>query len=289
MNRIPKLTGQYLQVGQHLIYHYSAGEGTPVVVLHGVRGDVLRLEAVVQVLATRFKVYAPDLPGFGKSPPLSGYHDLIRYAEIIKEYIDHFDLRGFYLVGLSMGGVIAIHALKSNDLPVQKVILFGTPCHYGVYLFSPYKMALVKLFLKALYYSKVGLWGCQKLIDNDFAMTSLVRRGQPPQYRDFATVKYELQQWRVMPIKVWIETILQILNVDLTQETPTVKTPTIVVYSAKDNYINNPKNLNCLATIFKNLKPVEVPLDRHVPPGRMSFEQAQPLCQAIIEQLLLQS
>jgi pimeloyl-ACP methyl ester carboxylesterase len=284
VNNIPKLTGQYLKVRQHPIYHYSAGEGTPVVLLHGVRADVLRIETVVQVLATRFKVYAPDLPGFGKSPPLSGYHSLVAYAEIIKSYINHFQLKNFYLVGISMGGIIAIHTLKANDLPVQKAVLFGTPCHHSVYLLSPHKIVLLKLLLKALYYSRIGLWGLQKLIDSDSIMSPLVRRGQPPQYRDLATIKYELQQWRVMPIKVWLETMLQILDIDLTQERPTVETPAIVVYSTHDHYINNSKNLERLATIFKNLETVAMPLERHVPPGRISFEQAQALCQPIIEQ-----
>jgi pimeloyl-ACP methyl ester carboxylesterase len=285
VNNIPKLTGQYLRVGQHPIYHYSVGEGTPVVLLHGVRADVLRIETVVQVLATRFKVYAPDLPGFGKSPPLPGYHSLVRYAEIIKEYIDHLKLKDFYFVGISMGGIIAIHTLKSNDLSVKKAVLFGTPCHHSVYLLPPYKISLLKLFFKTLYYSKVGLWGLQKLIDSDSIMIPLVRRGQPPQYRGLTTVKYELQQWRVMSIKIWIETILQILNVNLTQKSPTIKTPTVVIYSAQDNYINNSENHKYLTTIFKNLEVVEMPLDRHVPPGRMSFKQAKALCQPIIEQL----
>lgn len=288
MTKIPRLSGEYLKFNQHQIYHYFAGKGIPLIFIHGGRSDALRFEAIIRYLAGHFQVYAPDLPGFGKSPPLPGRQTLTAYAQVIREYLKYLNLKDFLLVGGSMGGIIVIEALKPNDLPVRIVGLMATPYDKSVISLPPVKLALLKVFLKSLYYSKIGLWGLQKIIDSDPVMEPLIRRAQPPKFRRSEIVKFEVRQWRVMSMKVWTETILDTLNVNFAQESFKINAPAVVLYPAKDHYIDNEKNLKGLAKIFKEIRPVELPLDRHVPPGRMSYQEVKALSDPLINQLIIE-
>src|SRR6476660_5235167 len=57
-------TGRVAARGGEIAYH-TAGDGPALVYLHGAGG--LRWGAALDALATRFRVYALDLPGFGGS------------------------------------------------------------------------------------------------------------------------------------------------------------------------------------------------------------------------------
>ena len=46
------------------------GQGEPIVLLHGIGGELCVWEPVLDALAERLDVIAVDLPGFGQSPPL---------------------------------------------------------------------------------------------------------------------------------------------------------------------------------------------------------------------------
>jgi pimeloyl-ACP methyl ester carboxylesterase len=48
-------------------YYQVAGTGRPLVLVHGVGGSSLTFRQNVPALAARFRVYALDLPGHGRS------------------------------------------------------------------------------------------------------------------------------------------------------------------------------------------------------------------------------
>jgi pimeloyl-ACP methyl ester carboxylesterase len=84
---------------------FTAGEGDPLVFLHGA-GTVTGFESLLP-LAERFRLILPHHPGYGSSaddPSVSEVHDYVRH------YLDLFDrleLDEFALVGHSLGGYIA--------------------------------------------------------------------------------------------------------------------------------------------------------------------------------------
>jgi pimeloyl-ACP methyl ester carboxylesterase len=49
------------------LHYLTAGHGTPLILLHGYAETSLMWRPIIPVLAERFTVIAPDLPGFGDS------------------------------------------------------------------------------------------------------------------------------------------------------------------------------------------------------------------------------
>lgn len=106
-----------------------AGEGPPLVLVHGVgldAGDVSWRYAL-PALAGSHRVYAPDLPGHGDSEKPDRRYTTPYFRTALEAFLDRLGLNGAGLVGVSMGGGIALgHAL---DNPVEKLVLVDS---YGL-------------------------------------------------------------------------------------------------------------------------------------------------------------
>jgi pimeloyl-ACP methyl ester carboxylesterase len=97
-----------------------AGTGPPVVLLHAGVADRRMWAAQIPVLATRYRVYAPDLPGFGDAPlapgPLSNVADVIGF-------LDEQDIAATALVGASFGGRVALEVATAHPDRVTRLVL----------------------------------------------------------------------------------------------------------------------------------------------------------------------
>ncbi|MGY4744710.1 alpha/beta fold hydrolase [Streptomyces sp. ATMOS53] len=76
-----------------------------VVLLHGVGLDHTMWEPTAALLADRFTVITPDLPGHGTRPPVSGTVTLADLADGVAGEIP----AGSHLVGFSLGALVAQH------------------------------------------------------------------------------------------------------------------------------------------------------------------------------------
>ncbi len=96
-------------IGGHTVAYGDAGDGPPVVFLHG-WGLSARSYAHTfpLIAATGSRVIAPALPGFGRSDPLEGTYTFPRLAAWVLELLDTLDLReDVTLIGHSFGGATA--------------------------------------------------------------------------------------------------------------------------------------------------------------------------------------
>jgi pimeloyl-ACP methyl ester carboxylesterase len=78
----------------------------PVILIHGAGGDHLYWPPQIRRLPGQ-RVFAPDLPGHGKSEGL-GHHAVAEYARYISEFISELKFYKAALVGHSMGSAIAL-------------------------------------------------------------------------------------------------------------------------------------------------------------------------------------
>lgn len=94
----------------NLYYHaYQQGDGgdrTVVVLLHGAGGTHLHWPSEVRRLPGQ-RIYAPDLPGHGKSEG-RGEQSIDAYAQAIVNWLDELQIHRAICVGHSMGGAIAL-------------------------------------------------------------------------------------------------------------------------------------------------------------------------------------
>lgn len=273
----PRLKEQVVKINDAQIHYYTYGAGPPLLFIHGHRSDSLRWENIILYLGRYFKVYSPDLPGFGKSPALAGWHTMARYGQYLIAFCKKLYLSEVVLVGGSMGGIIALHMLKSPDVSIQKLLLLETPYDRAYFRIGKKTRRLVRLALKMAVKGKIATKIADLIIGTDFLLYRLLKRGLPASAKKEEVIKYEMHQWRVMPAKIWMETLYDILNVNFSKDNFKTFTPTLIVASEGDHFIKIGPTITGLRKICPNSQVVFLPFKRHIPQGEISLEQIKNL------------
>jgi pimeloyl-ACP methyl ester carboxylesterase len=87
----------------------EAGDGPPVVMLHGLGGTKISFLPTQAALAPDFRTIAVDLPGFGDSDkPLPGSYDAKFFARWVVGLLDALEIDRAQVIGHSMGGRVAL-------------------------------------------------------------------------------------------------------------------------------------------------------------------------------------
>jgi len=108
-------------------------EATPVgesqgslVLLHGWIGtSSWMFRHVLPELGSRYHTVAPDLPGFGRSQTLVDAPSIDGYREFVRKLADELQIDRFHLVGVSVGGTVALSFAHRYPERVQKLALQG--------------------------------------------------------------------------------------------------------------------------------------------------------------------
>jgi len=117
-----------VQVGEQTVEVYQAGDGAPVLYLHGIY-DVHTAQAGFfpfhEQLAERFKLTVPAHPGCGDS---TGIAEVTEIEDLAFHYLDLLDALGIgaaTIVGYCLGGWIAAEMAVRNPERVGRLVLIG--------------------------------------------------------------------------------------------------------------------------------------------------------------------
>jgi len=102
------------------------GQGEPVLLIHGNFSSLRWWELVAREQSSGLRLIAPDLPGFGDSPPREGEVSIARYARDVLAFADALPVVQFWLVGLSLGGMIAQAVVCHSPERVKGLVLVGS-------------------------------------------------------------------------------------------------------------------------------------------------------------------
>lgn len=106
------------------LYYEMMGEGHPLVLIHGGYMDRRMWDAQFSVFAERYKVIRYDVRGFGKSElPPTPYTD----RQDLHNLLTSLAIKKVYLLGLSLGGVIALDFTLEYPNMVEALLLVGSP------------------------------------------------------------------------------------------------------------------------------------------------------------------
>jgi 2-hydroxy-6-oxonona-2,4-dienedioate hydrolase len=123
----PAITEKNATVLGFKIHYIEAGEGTPVVLLHGLGGDGSRWASNIGPLAANFRIIAPDQIGFGQSDkPLANYHTGM-LSEFLVEFLKVIGIPKASLIGNSMGASVAAYTAIHYPDAVDRLILSDLP------------------------------------------------------------------------------------------------------------------------------------------------------------------
>jgi pimeloyl-ACP methyl ester carboxylesterase len=101
----------------------EAGTGAPLLVLHGAEGLRGGWSPYLATLAERFRVIAPDLPGFGQSPGGEHFYDGLDLTIFLQDLLDALGLDRVHILGHDLGGMAAAELAAASDRRVGSLVL----------------------------------------------------------------------------------------------------------------------------------------------------------------------
>lgn len=116
------------KVGGLDVHYFTAGQGDPLVVIHGGGGDARTWLNNIAALSENYTVYAPDLPGYGGSQPLDGDYFIPELTDFMDGFSDSLGLDKFHLMGHSLGGGIALNYALESPHKIKKLVLVSSLC-----------------------------------------------------------------------------------------------------------------------------------------------------------------
>jgi len=140
-------TSRYLDTDKGKLHYHVAGDGPPLLMLHGSGPGVsgwANFGANLPAFASDFTVYLLDLPGFGKSytpetnPMMTG-------PSAVLDFLDGLGLGPLPLVGNSMGGSVAARVAAEHPERVTRLAAIGG---IGLSLLSPSPPEGIKLLVE---------------------------------------------------------------------------------------------------------------------------------------------
>lgn len=95
-----------------------------ILILHGWGSCAKNWEPVKELLEKQgYKVFIPDLPGFGETPPPFEIWSIDDYAEWVKSYCEKNNLSQVFLLGHSFGGSLAVKFSIKYPEKIKKLFL----------------------------------------------------------------------------------------------------------------------------------------------------------------------
>ena len=187
------------------------GSGEPLLLLHGWGASSLSFAATSARLEERFRILAPDLPGFGfsESPPQAW--GAAEYAGVVAGLLVASGFGAVNVVGHSFGGLVATALATSRPALVRRLVLVASP--------------VVRLPADRAVRSRIGGYARVKLL------ASLL-----PPFRerllDWGRERYGSEDYRnagnLRP------TLVKVLGEDWRAALPRVQAPALLVYGEND-------------------------------------------------------
>ena len=108
------------------MYYESLGSGTPLVVIGGLGLEMSEMDMLIDRLASRFRVVAFDNRGAGRSSKPHGPYSIEQMADDVAGLMERLDLPCAHVLGISMGGRIAMALALVHPERVDRLVLVST-------------------------------------------------------------------------------------------------------------------------------------------------------------------
>ena len=204
-----------ININGYNINYEVAGQGKPVVLVHGWLANLETMKPLQNYLSKYFKVYNLDVIGFGKSDlpkePMST-EDL---ANFLNDFLDALNIENPILIGHSNGGRMIINLAGRNLRKINKIVLLDS--------------AGIVPKRKPKYYIKVYSFKFVKNITKLFPNTEMFRN-----MRERMLGKFGSSDYKNSP-EVLSKTMSIILNEDQESVMPNIKAPTLIIWGEDDH------------------------------------------------------
>lgn len=108
------------------VNYIQYGEGKDVLLLHGWGQNIQMMKPIGDNLCRNHRITIIDFPGFGESDEPLVPWTIRDYAVLVEKLVKELGIKKPVVMGHSFGGRVAIYF--SADNPIEKLVLFGSPC-----------------------------------------------------------------------------------------------------------------------------------------------------------------
>jgi pimeloyl-ACP methyl ester carboxylesterase len=123
---VPRFDEWQIELHGRRAFYRIAGEGPPVVLVHGMLNSSSHWQAVALDLATEYTVIAPDLIGHGDSAAPRGDYSLGAHAASIRDLLTALGIERATIVGHSLGGGVAMQFFYQFPQRVERLALVSS-------------------------------------------------------------------------------------------------------------------------------------------------------------------
>jgi pimeloyl-ACP methyl ester carboxylesterase len=117
----------FVDIGSLRVHHMHGGRGSPVLFIHGLGSSgYMEWRYNLEPASARHRVFAPDLPGYGRSEKPRARYTIPYFARFIDRYMADRGLRSATLVGASLGGRIALEVALEKPRLARRLVLVNT-------------------------------------------------------------------------------------------------------------------------------------------------------------------
>ncbi len=195
--------------------YITAGQGDPVLLLHGWGSSLEPYRRLIDLLATKYFVIALDMPGFGKTAEPERPYNVDDYVDFVLDFLKQFSITKVSLVGHSFGGRVIIK-MANRQLPfaIDKIVLVDSA---GIRPKPSKKRSAKQLLYKA------GKW---------FATRKLIAKTCPGLLEKLR-VKFGSADYAAAS-PMMRQCLVRVVNEDLTHLLPGIQAPTLLVWGEND-------------------------------------------------------
>jgi pimeloyl-ACP methyl ester carboxylesterase len=110
----------------HDLSYLRGGRGETMLLVHGIAGSCNTFDTVVEGLAERYEVIAPDLLGHGQSGKPRGDYSLGAHASGLRDLMEVLNIKSATIVGHSLGGGVAMQMAYQFPERCERLVLVAS-------------------------------------------------------------------------------------------------------------------------------------------------------------------
>ena len=165
--------------GLPMHFYYSGHRGTPIVLVHGLGSSAETWAPLMRLLSKEFLVYAPDMPGFGRTPMAPEGVNIQTHVLYLHSFLNALGYPRVTLVGNSLGGWIITRFAAAYPERVDHLYLLNSAGLRREEMNSPYAVDRASA-RRSIEYITGRSWPVP-----GFILDSIVDNSQKPAYAGF--------------------------------------------------------------------------------------------------------
>lgn len=117
---------RYVKVREINTRYWVLGQGSPLLLIHGLGASCEYWRYNIRALSQGYRVYAFDLPGFGRSDKRIDDYSLHFVGEFVASFLDTQGVDRASLVGNSLGGAVSLQFAVRYPHRLEKLVLVSS-------------------------------------------------------------------------------------------------------------------------------------------------------------------